>query len=172
MEICVENLANSRFEWVALPIEEDEFGEVLERLGIEVDYGELSTYTEGHEFSITDIESDLACWVHYFKSATVDDICNNYIWEWAYCEDNYHDEAVAISEVYSIKDVDISACKNATLIRGGIESSTDLGHYIVDNGLFGYVLPEGLEDYLDYEKIGDDWEYDGNYTSVGFLMNL
>lgn len=37
-----------------------------------------------------------------------------------------------------------------------------LGYYVCDEGLLGVTIPSELENYLDYEAIGRDYEINNN----------
>lgn len=179
MEICITNLYADRHTWVELPIEEDDFLEELQSIGVstkiwKTEYwkDDTSWKTNGKgEWLISDVGSDMDVQVHHFENMTIDDICNGKASEWGECENDYHDVAVAISEAYGMEDVDIRNCRTATLFEG-IEDEEELGEYVVDYDYFSYEIPAGLEDFLDYEKIGDWFEDEGNFTSTGFLLNL
>lgn len=137
--------------WVTLPCTEDEFDEAIRAY-------------DGN-WVVSGIEdTDLECTGILNSRPALADLN-----EWTYCEDNYHDIACAISEADGIHNVDKHECCNRTLFRN-VENSKELGECIVDQGYFPYEIPNGLENYLDYESIGLDWESEGSYTTYGFLM--
>ena len=141
--------------WVTLPCYEDDFEEALK--SIEVDGNRYVDWT------LSDTSTGLDC-TGIGEHPTLADLN-----EWAYCEENYHDIACAISEADGIHSVDRHECNNRTLFRN-VEDAKELGECIVDQGYFPYEIPDGLENYLDYESIGFDWESEGSYTTYGFLM--
>lgn len=156
MEICVNY--NATRKWVELPADIED---IANEFGVNLD--EDDGFFE-EDLLIEDIETDLDFKQHRLKEFTLQELN-----DMAECEDNYHDEAVAISEAYSLTAVNWTTCRNACIAR--VESTEELGEYLVDNDYLG-PIPANLADYLDYGKIGDDWKWDGTWTSTGFLFNL
>ena len=156
MNICINY--HEKREWIELPADIEEIAEMFE-----VDLDEEPDF--GDEISIEDIETDLDFKYSRLGAYDLDDL--NALAE---CENDYHDEAVAISEAQSLNEVDYVTCRNANLIKG-VETSEELGEALVD---IGYLdpIPAHLKDYIDYRKFGDSFEYDGDFTSTGFLFNL
>ena len=155
MEICI--MYNDRREWIDLPANIEEIADMFE-----VDLEEEPDFED--EISIEDIETDLD--FRYSKLGAYDLEDLNALAE---CEDDYHDEAVAISEAWSLNDVDYAACKNANLIKE-VKTFEELGEALVD---IGYLdpIPAYLKDYIDYRKFGDSFDWYGNFTSTGFLFD-
>ena len=155
MEICI--MYNDRREWIDLPANIEEIADMFE-----VDLEEEPDFED--EISIEDIETDLDFRGHPLESYDLDDL--NILAE---CENDYHDEAVAISEAWSLNEVNYGTCKNAYLIPG-VETAAELGEALVDKDYLS-PIPDHLKDYIDYEKVGDSYDYDGTYTSAGFLFD-
>ena len=160
MEICVNY--RECLKWVELPIDTDD---LAEEFGIDPESDDFDEENFLNTIAIEDIETDLDFPTHYLDSYSLDDL--NALAE---CEDNFHDEAVAISEAYGLSDVEYCQCRNAILYRD-VTNAEELGERLVEYGYYD-PIPDHLKDFIDYEKIGEDYEWDGNYTTVGFLMNL
>jgi hypothetical protein len=43
---------------------------------------------------------------------------------------------------------------------------TELGEYLNDNGLLGFVIPEYLERHIDFKSIGEEWLYGGSFIDL------
>lgn len=154
MRICINYM--DRLEWVELPADIEDIAEAFD-----IDLEEESEFEDYYE--IVDIETDLDFRGHMLAAFDLDELS-----ALAECEDEFHDEAVAISEALSLTDVDWTTCKNVTLAR--VNTWEEFGEYLVENDYFGPV-PANLTDYLDYEAIGRSYEYDGTFTSTGFLFD-
>lgn len=155
MNICINY--QERREWIELPADIEEIAEMFE-----VDLDEEPDF--GDEITIEDIETDLDFRYSRLGAYDLDDL--NALAE---CENDYYREAVAISEAWSLNEVNYETCKNAYLIPG-VETTAELGEALVDRDYLS-PIPDHLKDYIDYEKVGDSYEYDGTYTSTGFLFN-
>lgn len=155
MEICINY--NDRREWIDLPADIEDIAEMFD-----VDLTDYEEFED--EIRIEDIKTDLDFRGHKLEAFDLDDL--NALAE---CENDYHDEAVAISEAWSLSDVDWTTCRNAQLAKG-VSTAEELGEYLVDNEYLK-PIPDHLRNYLDYEKIGDSYDYDGSYTSTGFLFD-
>lgn len=153
MEICINY--NDYREWVELPADIEDIAGLF---GVELE--ETTDFEE--ELTFEDIETDLDFRGHKLTEFNLDELN-----DLAECEDNYYDVAVAISEVWGLNEVDIPTCKKAVLYK--VKDAEELGEALVNDGLFGPV-PDYLMDYLDYEKIGESYNFDGDYTSTGFLF--
>ena len=159
MEICVN--FNDHRHWIEFPTTIED---IAYDFGIDLDEEEdLKWFEESITFE--DIETDLDFPSHYLDAYSLDDL--NALAE---CENNFHDEAVAISEVYGLNDVEYCQCRSAILYRD-VTNAEELGKRLVEYGYYD-PIPDHLKDFIDYEKIGEDYEWDGDYTTVGFLMNL
>lgn len=155
MNLCINH--NGTEHWFSLPTDIED---IAEHFGVDLD----ETTDLEEELTFTDVETDL----DIIRST----LLGMYLYDLnglAECEDDYHDAAVAISEAYGLGSLDWTTCRNAYLAK--VSSTEELGEYLVDNDYLG-PIPGNLREYLDYEKIGKDWEWDGTWTSVGFLFNL
>lgn len=157
MELCIA-YKTVYLKWVKLPADIEDIAELFG-----VDLSETTDLEE--ELRFEDIETDLDFPRYCLQSFTLDELN-----DLAECEYHYHDEAVAISEAYGINDVEWTTCRNAILYEG-VTNAEELGETLVD---YDYLapIPAHLQNYIDYEKVGESWEWEGTYTSVGFLMNL
>lgn len=156
MEICVSY--HDRREWIVLPASIDEIAEAFD-----VNLDEASDFF-GDEITIEDIETDLDFKGYSLASYDLDDL--NALAE---CEDDYYDEAVAISEAWGLNEVHLTACKNAYLIPD-VKNAEELGEALVNRDYLS-PIPDHLKDYIDYEKFGESFDYDGTYTTTGFLFD-
>lgn len=82
----------------------------------------------------------------------------------SYCESEYNPED--IDDLQKIID---NIQDGKFILLSDVYDNNDLGHYIIEEGLLGKI-PSNLENYLDFDSIGDDWSYNGAFTSNGFLM--
>lgn len=155
MNICINY--NGTEDWFSLPTDIED---IAEHFGVYLD--ETTDFEE--ELTFTDVETDLDVVRSTLLEMSLYDLN-----DLAECEEHYHDVAVAISEAYGLGSLDWTTCRNATLVK--VDTWSELGEYLVENDYFGPV-PANLTDYLDYEAIGRSYEYDGSFTSTGFLFNL
>lgn len=156
MNICINY--QERREWIELPADLEEIAETFD-----VDLDEEPDFED--EITIEDIETDLDFRYSRLGAYDLDDL--NVLAE---CENDYHDVAVAISEAWSLNEVNYETCKNAYLIPE-VETAAELGEALVDRDYLS-PIPDHLKDYIDYKKVGDSYDYDGTYTSTGFLFDL
>lgn len=133
-------------KWVEMPIDEDELKEVLESIGINAEY---------EEFFITDYEAP-------FKIGEYDSIesINEKIEAYEDALEKVCDEGALealLDEGYSLDEIteyDYSIYYN-------VNDMSDIAYEYV-NGCYNVdKLPLG--NYIDYEALGRDMGYDGNY---------
>lgn len=137
-------------EWVDLPATEEELEEVFERIGINEEY---------EEWFITDYETDFGLKIDEYENLEK----LNELAERLDSLDNYDMRKLeAALEAFS-NDVeehldnldDYDFYENMTL--------EDLAYEFVDEGMFGDI-PENIKNYIDYDAIARDLQYD--YTEV------
>lgn len=152
-------------EWVNFPIEEDEFDEVLERIGINEHYEEYFftdyTYENCPNLKLEEhishnwlnkiakkIESFDRCDMEKFNAIVEAWDFNEILCDWDNFDlDNYY----LYSDVYNYYD---------------------LGYYwIEDSGCYDLKSLGNLANYIDYERFGRDIYYDtcGVFTDYGYI---
>ena len=163
-KIYVANLAKYnegilKGEWLELPMDTDDLQEALDGI-----------LGEDEEYAVHDYDNDLGYKVGEYDSVwELNDLAERLetnvdfttvIEAYLECMDNDIDEALECVEGWNYS------------IYHGCDNETDLGYYIVDEGLFGVDIPEELKNYIDYEAIGRDFLIetigcfmDGDYIS-------
>lgn len=128
--------------------------------------------TEYEEYFITDFESNFGFHVDEYTSlhelneiAEKIEKINN---------DNYQIEFRAILEALgndSLEEAYNICTSGSYWYCDDVSYDEDLGHYVVDEGLFGVEIPEKLINYLDYEAIGRDIRLNngGCFVSTGYI---
>lgn len=146
-------------EWLELPASQKTVDEVLTRIGIGDEY---------EEYAIHDYECD----IEGVKIAEFENL------------DNLNDlaarlEAVTDQEAFEAilgeygdleQSLDTYESENYSYYSG-IANHEDLGYYIVEEGLWCENVPDSLRNYLDYEAIDRDYDYDsaGGFYGNGYL---
>lgn len=133
-------------KWVEMPIDEDELEEVLEDIGINEEY---------EEFFITDYEAP-------FKINEYDSIesINERIEAYEDALEKVYDEdalEALLDEGYSLNEIDnYDYC-----IYYNVNDMSDIAYDYVNECYSVNELPLG--NYIDYEALGRDMGYEGNY---------
>lgn len=146
-------------EWVSFPIDEDEFEEVLERIGInsEDEFGQPY-----EEWFVTDYECNIPGfdWEDFGEYPSYERMN-----DFAEAIVNY-DDPEALANAYEVTgDIQeaIDGLESGDIIYyPGIASEEDLGQYIINN-LYGDVSElsrDMIERYFDYEALGRDLSFD------------
>ena len=156
MELCVNY--NCIRKWIELPADIED---IAEEFGINID--EDDGFFED-DLLFEDIETDMDFPTYLLRTYSLDELN-----DFAECEDNFHDAAVAISEADGMSSVEYCRCRDAILYKD-VENAEELGERLVEYGFYD-PIPDHLKDFIDYEAIGEKWEWDGSYTSVGFLLD-
>ena len=159
-------------EWVEMPTTPEHLQEVFDRIGIgsKDEFGQ--TY---EEFFITDYDdySNIHITKDFGEYANLDEL--NYLASKldSMSEGQYQAFSAAVdSGNYGTEISDyINLAESVADIRliPDIETDADYGRYIVETGYIN--VPDDLRPYIDYERIGRDWSYDGTMTSYGYLEN-
>ena len=145
-------------EWVEFPIDEDDFNEVLKKIGVSDEPDADGNYYE--EFFVTDYDCNL----------------NGFNWQ-DFGEYPSYDTLQEFGELIESID-DVEAVDNAYEVTGdlkeaidgledgsiiyypGIHSDSDLGYEIIDQ-IYGDDIPKDiLDSYFDYEALGRDLGFD------------
>ena len=159
-KIYVANLAkyNSgilKGEWLELPMEAEELQEALKDI-----------LGNDEEVAIHDYENDLGYSIHEYDNITelnelaerleaLDTEGFKVIEAYMECMSNNLEEALDCYEEWNFT------------VYNGCNDDSDLGYYVVDNGLFGVEIPDSLSMYIDYEAIGRDFRIE----STGCFMD-
>lgn len=123
-------------------------------------YEEDGIYYE--EYAIHDFETDLNIEIGEYSSIyRLNDIAEG--------TDRLNDTDInvlnAIIDSTSVdieKAIEILNAKDYTIIDN-VKNVNDFGYALVQEGYFGVDIPSGLEDYVNYKEIGQDW-LDDNWT--------
>ena len=159
-------------EWVEFPADEDEFDEVLERIGVGLDFDKRYwdyffsdyEYVDCPDFRFGENENFLTL------NEVAEKIEDFDKWDM----DKLHAivEAWGTYEVLNyLDDFDIDDFNLYT----DIEDEHDLGRYWVEeSGCYDLKTLGNLANYIDYEKFGRDiyLENNGSFTSYGYIERL
>ena len=149
-------------EWVEFPIDEDEFEEVLQRIGISDEPDEDGNYYE--EWFVTDYECDLPGfdWQELGEYTSYDKL-NEY---GEFVEEmNAGDSEMLLNVYEAVGDIEEAKElieKGNVSFYPGVTSEEDLAYYIIDEyyGGVGDLKSDQLESYFDYEMLGRDLSFD------------
>ncbi len=149
------------FEWLDLPASDEQIEKAFKNIGV-------ADGTMYEEHFISDYETDIeGLEVGEYESLSQ---LNETMEKLDALDDYEIEEVEAIMEAEGLGLAEaIGAQQEGDFIYyGGIKSYTELAEMFVDEGCFGEI-PENLQYYIDYEKIGRDLEYDYTQTKNGFL---
>lgn len=179
MEICLQNLGmynegKHLWKWLTIPFSEEELNDAF------VDI-KLGYYDEDGEFHFG-YEENGVLYEEYF----ITDYCTNGLFEVS--EYANLDEINELAErIESLNKWQLDDLKSVYEVNGYIDESLDivemgdyillsdvsdeeeLGRYVVEEGLFGITIPDGLMDYIDFEAIGRDWANDYDFVEGGAI---
>jgi antirestriction protein len=151
--------------WLTLPVSEEELQEFLKE-EVEID-------ERYEEYAVHDYETDLGIHIgEYENISELSDLVEAYdnlkeyekhiveaINDWSYYGSTNEALKEAIENVESFN------------LMTDVNSDSDYGYYIVDEGLFGVEIPDSLTNYIDYEALGRDWSMNGDcYYSIHGLI--
>ena len=157
-------------KWVGFPLTAEEMQHVLES----IDIGKKRDGVVYEEYFITDFEDHVG-------AQSIGNIAGEYP---SLNELNYLAKQIdeldegdlsvfmAVMEVdsfSSIKDlINLTNNLDNYSLQPDIEDEFDLGKAVAEN----YEIPDGLEDYIDYEKLGRDTNLNepGGFTTYGYLI--
>lgn len=144
------------FEWLKIPFTQIEIQKVFEAIGSE-------------RYFISDYE----CEMFHVRINEYDDLnVLNELCEQISELDSFElIELQAISEIYSNSlNEAFEILNNNDFTLYETESMEELAEMLVDEGCFGEI-PTAIENYIDYEKIARDLEFDGyTKTSYGIII--
>lgn len=149
-------------EWVEFPIDEDEFEEILERIGIN-DYYE--------EWFVTDYDCNLDSfnWSELGEYPGYDRL--NEFGELVESIDDIEAVENALEVNSDLEEVIEGLDNGSITFVSGINNDEDLGYYYID--MMGGITSDLAEEYIDYEALGRDISFDsyedddGNDISAG-----
>lgn len=161
IKVAVTNLhaylgGNLVFEWLDVPFDENELKDVFHRIG-------------SNQYFISDYESE-SLNIKIEEHVDLNDL--NDLCEQVFELSGYElRELKAILEVHSISlDEGLEMLNEGDFIFYDVESMEELAQMLVDEGCFGEI-PNTIENYIDYEKIARDLEFDGyTKTSQGIIF--
>lgn len=155
-------------EWITLPMNEDELNEVKERVLHELPGAE----PDDEELFITDYEVDYDIDVNEYSDI---DKLNETAEELERAVEEHGEEVVkAIFAAAGDTDEALNILRDGDFsVATDVHCDEDLGYWAVDAGYFGEI-PDELECYIDYEKIGRDMLMDGWYLvrDLGIAVRL
>jgi antirestriction protein len=127
-------------DWFTLPVP---FSEVAARIGLDEEYEEYGIFDYEAPFKISEYDSI----DHLNEVAEQMEGVYDYLWENA---------ETLIGNLYDSVDEMIENPDKVYYLNG-ITNESDLGWYVIDEGLWGTDIPDSLKNYLDMEAIGRDW---------------
>lgn len=150
------------FEWLKLPASDSEIDQAFKKIGV-------ADGTEYEEYFISDYETEIPG----FKIDEYENLkkLNEQVREFSNLSEWAQEEVAAIIEAGSYDSLTeaIDYQKEGSHIYyGGVTSFENLAQQFVDDGCFGEI-PETIENYIDYEAIGQTLSYDYTQTSNGFI---
>lgn len=149
------------FEWLELPTTDEEIQKAFDEIGV-------AEGTEYEEYFITDYDTDIeGLKVGEYENLsnlneTMDDLSRLQDYEIEEVEAIMEAQGVSLEKALEIQQ------EGDFIYYSGVESFEDLAEMFVDEGCFGEI-PENLQYYIDYEKIGRGLKYDYTQTKNGFL---
>src|SRR5690625_3783910 len=158
LKVFITNLAkyNEGYlygKWVTLPKDEDELQEDVNEVLV-----------DNEELFITDWESDYKREIEKYLSVF---IINQELQEL----EIFNEDVIRLicliadAECQQITEV-IEEYKDGKYIIIKATNFEELGIYLNVNGLLGYEIPSHLDDYIDYERLGEDWLLNTNYIDL------
>ena len=150
-------------EWVEFPIDEDEFNEVLKRIGISDQPDADGQIYE--EWFVTDYECDLDAfnWQDLGEYPSYDDLQ-----EFGELLESI-DDVEAVNNAYEVtgdlQEAIDGLDSGRIMYYPGIDSLTDMAYELIDQmGGVEELGKDTQENYFDYEALGRDTRINGGYT--------
>lgn len=152
--ISAYNNGGMKGRWITLPMNEDDLR------------NEIRDILDGdEEYFITDWECEFFSINQYDNISTLNEKAK-YLSE---KEDYELAELKAICELVDFDEAKDILEKGNYFFIPDVSSETELGEYVVDEGLLGIDIPDSLKNYIDYEAIGRDWLMDYNLVEGGAI---
>jgi len=178
MKIALTNLGKYNegildYVWLELPATDEEIAKAFD--AIEVSHDDVEYYSdgEGHatgdgtygeyeEFFITDYECDFMEISEYANLDELNDIAERL--------DGLMDfEADIVKALMSECSMDIEEALDSAgdvVVYSGCSDMTDVAYQYVEECDLLHDVPDSLQNYFDYEALGRDMEYDGQWFEV------
>ena len=141
-------------KWIDFPISEEELKEVLEEIGINEEY-------EGYFF--TDFEDNLFGFGEYSSISEINEVTERYE---ELCNNYDEDVVYALADNYSSID-EVENSLNNMKVYYNVDDMSDVAKQYVEDTCMLENIPSNIAEYFDYEKLGDNMEYDGNWIWFG-----
>lgn len=152
--IVAYNNGATKGRWITLPMTEDDLRD------------EIKDILDGdEEYFITDWECVFFSISQYDNISILNEKAE-YLSE---KEDYELAELKAICELVDFDEAKDILEKGNYFFIPDVSSETELGEYVIDEGLFGIDIPDSLKNYIDYEAIGRDWLMDYNLVEGGAI---
>ncbi|MFR2890386.1 MAG: antirestriction protein ArdA [Clostridium butyricum] len=152
--IVAYNNGATKGRWITLPMTEDDLRD------------EIKDILDGdEEYFITDWECEFFSISQYDNISILNEKAE-YLSE---KEDYELAELKAICELVDFDEAKDILEKGNYFFIPDVSSETELGEYVIDEGLFGIDIPDSLKNYIDYEAIGRDWLMDYNLVEGGAI---
>ena len=141
-------------KWIDFPISEEELKEVLEEIGINEEY---------EEYFFTDFEDNIFDFGEYSSIQEINEVAERYE---ELCIDNNEDVVYALADNYSSIDEVENALDNM-MVYWNVDDMEDVARQYVEDTCMLENIPSNIAEYFDYEKLGDNMEYDGDWIWFG-----
>ena len=150
------------YTWLNLPATGNEIDKAFKEISV-------AEGTQYEEYFISDYETGIPG----FKIEEYENLrqLNEQIREFSNLDEWEQEEVSAVMEAGSYDSLTeaIDYQKEGSHIYySGVTSFEELAQQFVDDGCFGEI-PEAIENYIDYEAIGQTLSYDYTHTSNGFI---
>lgn len=162
-------------EWADFPINDDDLGALMHRIGVVKDYSpeERSKIPEAirslasEELFLTDWETDFPA-LHdaigeYTSIKSLNDIAEE-------LEDLDEHDAEIVSAIMQDQNCGVEDAKEALndgwFLPCDPDDDSDIGYQLAENFDTLAQIPENLQSYFDYEKYGRDFTLESSYVAV------
>lgn len=145
--IYVESLSSGKGEWFGLPVSEEIVASKI--VGEDQELG---------EYIILDYDTPF----YVYESYSLEKV--NELWErWNELPKEIADHGKEICDFFFGNDYEefLDSADRIYCLSEVYDKKT-LGYHVCDEGLLGVTIPSELENYLDYEAIGRDYEINSN----------
>ena len=141
-------------KWIDFPISEEELKEVLEEIGINEEY---------EEYFFTDFEDNLFGFGEYSSISEINEVTERYE---ELCNNYDEDVVYALADNYSSID-EVENSLNNMKVYYNVDDMEDVARQYVEETCMLENIPSNIAKYFDYEKLGDNMEYDGDWVWFG-----
>ena len=141
-------------KWIDFPISEEELKEVLEEIGINEEY---------EEYFFTDFEDNIFSFGEYSSISEINEVTERYE---ELCRYNDEDVIYALADNYSSID-EVENSLNNMRVYYNVDDMEDVAKQYVEDTCMLENIPSNIAKYFDYEKLGDNMEYDGDWVWFG-----